>query len=173
MSDAAPGSSVPVHNLGVVFFNWLPSLGCLPSGIVGLGTGLQDAGRASVWADSYRIFVDHPLFGVGPGGFAETSPTAREERDLRWAHNEFLQQGAETGLPGFLLLLGLLAWLFWKLWSVGSGRAAVAALAPKLPVVLSSGYSAHELPPGVRSLAKPWDVQRLEALLREVTTPAP
>ena len=49
----------------------------------------------------------------------------------------------------------------------------ISALAPKLPVVLSSGYSAHELPPGVRSLAKPWDVQRLEALLREVTTPAP
>ena len=45
----------------------------------------------------------------------------------------------------------------------------IAALAPALPVVLSSGYSAQELPVGVRSLSKPWDSRRLEALLREVS----
>lgn len=104
------------------------------------GDGLAervDPGRASAWADSYRLLREHPLVGVGPGGFGENSPTAGEERDLRWAHNEFLQQGSETGLPGFALLLGLVAWLFWKLWSVGSGRAAVAALAVSALVIHS------------------------------------
>ena len=48
----------------------------------------------------------------------------------------------------------------------------LAVLAPGLPVVLSSGYSAADdagpLPEGVRSLAKPYDRATLEALLREV-----
>ena len=47
----------------------------------------------------------------------------------------------------------------------------LADLAPHLPVVLSSGYSGVEgggpLPEGVRSLAKPYDVARLEAVLRD------
>lgn len=46
----------------------------------------------------------------------------------------------------------------------------IAELAPQLPVVLSSGYSAPDLgplPEGVRMLPKPWDASRLEALLRE------
>lgn len=89
----------------------------------------MDPGRAAVWADSYRLIRDHPVLGVGPGGFGENSPTAAEERDLRWAHNEFLQQGAETGLIGFALLAGLVAWLFWRLWNAGTAAAAVAALA--------------------------------------------
>jgi two-component system, cell cycle sensor histidine kinase and response regulator CckA len=48
----------------------------------------------------------------------------------------------------------------------------IAELAPSLPVVLSSGYSASDdpglLPEGVRSLAKPYDRSTLERLLREV-----
>ncbi|MFZ5442183.1 MAG: hybrid sensor histidine kinase/response regulator [Myxococcota bacterium] len=47
----------------------------------------------------------------------------------------------------------------------------ILALAPSLPVVLSSGYSGPELgplPPGVRTLPKPWDANHLEALLREL-----
>ncbi len=52
----------------------------------------------------------------------------------------------------------------------------LAVLAPALPVVLSSGYSAADdagpLPPGVRSLAKPYSRAMLENLLRELT-PSP
>jgi O-antigen ligase len=96
-----------------------------------LGSRFADrlSGRAEVWADSYRLLREHPGFGVGPGGFAENSPTAAIEQDLRWAHNEFLQQGAETGVVGAALLVGLVAWLFFALWSAGSAPAAVAAMA--------------------------------------------
>ncbi|MDP2275491.1 MAG: PAS domain-containing protein [Archangium sp.] len=52
----------------------------------------------------------------------------------------------------------------------------LAVLAPALPVVLSSGYSAADdagpLPPGVRALAKPYSRAMLEKLLRELT-PSP
>ncbi len=51
----------------------------------------------------------------------------------------------------------------------------IAVLAPDLPVVLSSGYSAVDapggMPEGVRTLAKPYDVAKLEAVLREATAP--
>jgi O-antigen ligase len=55
-------------------------------------------------------------------------PTAARERDLGWAHNEFLQQGAETGIIGLALVLALLGWVFWRLWNAGTAAAAVAAL---------------------------------------------
>ena len=87
------------------------------------------AGRSEVWADSYGLLRDHSVFGVGPGGFADNSPAAADEQDLRWAHNEFLQQGAETGIVGVTLLVGLVAWLFYALWTAGTAPAAVAALA--------------------------------------------
>lgn len=49
----------------------------------------------------------------------------------------------------------------------------IGEIAPGLTVVVSSGYTAIELPPQLppttRSLAKPYDVRRLEALLKEVT----
>ena len=90
---------------------------------------LLDRGRAALWADSYRLVREYPGFGVGPGGFAEQSPTAAAERDLRWAHNEFLQQAAETGLPGLVFLAALLAWLLWGLWRANTTPAAVAAFA--------------------------------------------
>ena len=48
----------------------------------------------------------------------------------------------------------------------------IAVIAPGLPVVISSGYSADDdpgpLPDGVRSLSKPYSARTLEALLREV-----
>ncbi len=48
----------------------------------------------------------------------------------------------------------------------------INSLSPALPVVLSSGYSTLELPPGVHSLAKPWDARRIETLLRKITSPS-
>jgi len=32
-----------VYNLGVVFFNWLPAIGCLAVGVTGLVIGISDA----------------------------------------------------------------------------------------------------------------------------------
>ncbi len=37
---------------------------------------------------------------------------ARSTRDLRWAHDEFLQAGAEIGLLGYVLAVGLFLWGF-------------------------------------------------------------
>ena len=62
--------------------------------------------RRQIWVASEAVFRDHPLLGVGSGAH----PVAVESilgRPLV-AHNTFLSVLAELGVPGELLLLGLL-----------------------------------------------------------------
>jgi O-antigen ligase len=90
--------------------------------------------RLTLWSEAVAITAERPLFGVGPGRFQAVSPTALADRDARWAHHEFLQLGAESGVVGLVLLAGVFVWGFARL-SVGPpdtitalGAAALAAL---------------------------------------------
>ncbi|HEV7509713.1 MAG TPA: O-antigen ligase family protein [Thermoanaerobaculia bacterium] len=83
-------------------------------------TGRLDGWRAAVW-----MLREHPLTGVGQGAYgAEFAPAklALLDRGVRFftdlketgfanAHNEFLEVGAEWGIPGLLAL----AWALWVL----------------------------------------------------------
>jgi peptidoglycan/xylan/chitin deacetylase (PgdA/CDA1 family) len=91
--------------------------------------------RVELWQDALSLLRDHPLTGVGPGRFAMASALARTDADARWAHNGFLQVGAETGLVGLALVVLLFAWGLARLWSSPGdprlallGMVAVAAL---------------------------------------------
>ncbi len=71
--------------------------------------------RMQFAATSLRIIADHPLSGVGTGGFeaayaAEIAQT--EARVSNNPHNQYLLTTAQLGLPGLLLLLAvfILAW---------------------------------------------------------------
>jgi O-antigen ligase len=75
--------------------------------------------RVALWHDAVVLIQEQPLFGVGPGRFSSASPIASTDRDEPWAHQEFLQQGAETGWPGLVLLVLLFAWGFARLAAVG------------------------------------------------------
>ena len=91
--------------------------------------------RLVLWRDAIDLLRAHPLLGVGPGGFQVYSPTARSDIDARWAHHEFLQFGAETGVPGMVLLLAAVALALGSAHADQAtttgvlGTAAVAALA--------------------------------------------
>ena len=89
-------------------------------------TSLSEA-RLRLWHDAISIAADHPWTGIGWGGFATTSPLARSNEDLRFAHNEFLQQAAELGLPGLLLTISLFGWGFARLY-VSRNSDAIAVL---------------------------------------------
>jgi len=102
-----------------------------------LGAIAQDSvgeRRALLWRDAVDIMREHPVIGAGPGSFRELSPTALDDRDAVWAHHGFLQVGAETGVPGFLLLVALFVWGFARLWAgppdaiTALGAASLAAL---------------------------------------------
>jgi O-antigen ligase len=89
-------------------------------------TSLTEA-RVALWHDALDIVADHPITGVGWGGFATTSPIARSDEDLRHAHHEFLQVAAESGIPGGLLLVLLFACAFARIY-VASSPDATAVL---------------------------------------------
>lgn len=117
----------------------------------GIGPGWEartaevlDLGRARAWSDAYGIMSDHPLAGVGPGGFADASRNALFESDLGWAHNEFLQVGAELGVVGLYLVLSLFAWAFMRLSSPLAGSSTVVALGvAALAAHASADYILH------------------------------
>jgi hypothetical protein len=75
--------------------------------------------------------------GFDPSRAADLSPTTLRDRDVRWAHRAPLQVGAETGLVGLVLFLGILSWAFAWLQQGSGRRGGALAMA-----VLASG-SAH------------------------------
>jgi O-antigen ligase len=77
-----------------------------------------------LWRDAADLMKEHPLTGVGPRRFRAESQIAIADPDTTETHNEFLQQGAETGIPGLVLLLALFGWVF-----AGAVRAATPAAA--------------------------------------------
>jgi O-antigen ligase len=91
--------------------------------------------RPALWHDALVLMSHHPAYGVGPGRFIRQSPIARSDLDARWAHNGFLQQGAEQGVMGLVIVVLLFAWAFVRLWVTPSpdavnalGAAGLAAL---------------------------------------------
>lgn len=61
--------------------------------------------RVHQWAESVAMVEESPWRGRGVGSFAAEAPSALLDRDVRWSHSLWLQQAAETGLPGLALLL--------------------------------------------------------------------
>lgn len=69
--------------------------------------------RLEYWRASWRMFLDHPVAGVGLGAFPAVYPqygrsTAKYER-LEQAHNDYLQLLTDTGLIGAAIALWFLA----------------------------------------------------------------
>lgn len=60
--------------------------------------------RFDYWEAALRITKDHPLTGVGPGGFgAAYLEIKRPQSEMtKLAHDDYLQQAADSGLPGAL-----------------------------------------------------------------------
>jgi O-antigen ligase len=92
----------------------------------------DDAGRVKIWERGIGYMLGRPVFGVGMGNFQTAegtlSPLARAResgRGVRWgaAHNMFVQIGAELGLPGLLLFIGLIGSLFAALRRVARSAA--------------------------------------------------
>ena len=56
---------VVVHNLGVIFFNWLPALGCLAAGVTGLFVGVKEWEKATVGGGLYLLAgaIGFAMFG--------------------------------------------------------------------------------------------------------------
>jgi O-antigen ligase len=101
-------------------------------------TGLKEASQAAdgalgtrveLWREALSLTRESPVTGVGPGRFADKSPTASGDPDLRWAHTAVLEQAADQGIPGALLLAALAGWAFVALAASASSRPTPVAAA--------------------------------------------
>ena len=94
--------------------------------------------RRIIWADSVDLIRSRPLLGTGPGNFELHLPSHRSvARHREWselmgdrqhiayrAHNEYLEQAAETGIVGLGVFLWMLGSLIWAGGAIVRRRAA-------------------------------------------------
>jgi len=130
---------------------------------------LSVAGRAAIWRNTLVMIQEHPLRGVGLGAHSATYPAYHRRAvvdplfsprtHLDFAHNDYLQLGAETGLVG-VALLAVLGAAFVR---VGRGArsgggetalaaAAIASAAGLLTDAFFSFPAYRALPPWVLAL---------------------
>ncbi|MDE0312168.1 MAG: O-antigen ligase family protein [Caldilineaceae bacterium] len=72
--------------------------------------------RLLIWRDALALWVQYPLFGVGPGGFywnfpAFLQPSPAANPNLLHPHSVWLEYATGWGVAGLLWLCALLFWL--------------------------------------------------------------
>jgi O-antigen ligase len=72
----------------------------------------SEESRLELLKDAVKLTIFHPLFGVGPGEFAEANWAEAQTRGVhiaaQRAHNAYLQIASEMGIPGLLFWAGSL-----------------------------------------------------------------
>jgi probable O-glycosylation ligase (exosortase A-associated) len=73
-------------------------------------------GRLNAWTTSWRVFLDHPVVGVGPNNLEVVYKSYSPEPErFRVSHNAYLQILCECGLPALLLFLAAIGSAWWNL----------------------------------------------------------
>jgi O-antigen ligase len=96
--------------------------------------------RLNIWKISWDIFLEHPLVGVGSGMLPGLLEPYKEKGLIDFtshAHNTYLHELAEDGIPGFLLVTGALIYFFVKYFKVYRKAADPLAKAFSLGASLS------------------------------------
>ena len=89
---------------GIVGALALGVLLALPSRISEIDAGESSAaGRVDAWYSGLEMFVSHPVFGLGPGLFADNNANLT-------AHNSFILVIAEMGIVGYTLWLAFISY---------------------------------------------------------------
>jgi O-antigen ligase len=111
----------------------------------------SETGRLQIWKRGVGYMMSHPLLGLGPNNFqaaeGRLSPYAERQQygiGVRWnaAHNSFIQAGAELGIPGLVLFVGVIGAAFEGLRRSGRVERSIAAReargAPLTPALTAS-----------------------------------
>ncbi|MFF4899828.1 O-antigen ligase family protein [Streptomyces sp. NPDC001068] len=109
---------------------WALAANALPAGLTTALTGPLTERRVQLWRDALHLARTNSVLGLGPGRFGEVSgaTSGAAPPDGR-PHSALLQQAAEQGLVGVLLLVAAFCWILYALWR--SARST--------PVVLTAG----------------------------------
>ena len=71
--------------------------------------GIEHESRYEMYVDGLRIFIDHPVFGVGLNNFGKYFYTGE------YSHSDYIEPLATTGLIGFILYQAFYVFLFLRL----------------------------------------------------------
>ncbi|MFE2844990.1 O-antigen ligase family protein [Streptomyces scopuliridis] len=114
----------------VVGTSWAVAERALPEGLSVSLEGQLTQYRVGLWHDAAELAKENPLLGAGPDRFGDLSPTISQSLDTDGKpHSAPLQQAAEQGAVGVLLLGAVFGWLLY-----GLGRSPCST-----PVVLTAG----------------------------------
>lgn len=99
---------------------------------------------------AFDMFVDHPLLGVGPGGYPFRYESYAELIGLkvrdgtRQPHNLYLHIASELGFAGLVVFLAMFGTLIWRLWVMSRDDARRGVVDPVRAGMLGSlvGYAA-------------------------------
>ncbi|QOV40329.1 O-antigen ligase family protein [Streptomyces ferrugineus] len=124
----------------VTGLTWAIAANAVPGGLFARLEDQLTAHRIDLWHDALRLAREDLALGVGPGRFRELGTTAtRTLLSDGKPHSAPLQQAAEQGLVGVLLLAAAFCWILFALWrttrptpvalTAGAALTAVAAIA--------------------------------------------
>ncbi|MEU6089855.1 O-antigen ligase family protein [Streptomyces sp. NPDC047085] len=118
---------------------WAVAAGALPGGLGEALEGRLDPQRVQLWQNALRLARRAPGLGIGPGHFGEPGGTASGALPDGKPHSAPLQQVAEQGVVGVLLLAATFCWVLHALWrtprptpvalTAGAALTALAVLA--------------------------------------------
>ena len=124
----------------VTGLTWAVAGKAVPDGLFVSLEGQLTSHRIGLWQDALHMAHRDAALGVGPGRFGElsTTATAAPLSDAK-PHSAPLQQVAEQGVVGVVLLAAAFCWLLYTLWrsprptpvalTAGAALAALAAIA--------------------------------------------
>ncbi|MER6347214.1 O-antigen ligase family protein [Streptomyces sp. NPDC001595] len=116
---------------------WAVAAQTLPTGLLAFLEGPLTPHRVDLWRDTLALAREDTALGVGPGRFGELSEAvAGSPLSDGKPHSAPLQQAAEQGVIGLLLLVAVFCWMLHMLWRTArptpvalSAGAALTALA--------------------------------------------
>ncbi len=111
--------------------------------------------RLDYWRAAWQIAVSKPILGSGPGTFAIAYQAVKkpESEMARLAHNDYLQQASDSGVPGLITYAAFVGGVLWiAYWRLDWSKAPVVC-GVWLGLVASSLQSAFEFTLYVPSLA--------------------
>ncbi|WP_093911202.1 O-antigen ligase [Streptomyces sp. cf386] len=124
----------------VTGLTWAVAERAVPAGFASWLEGQLTSHRIQLWRDALHLAREDLALGVGPGRFGELSTTATGTllSDGK-PHSAPLQQAAEQGVAGVILLAAAFCWMLFALWrtarptpvvlTAGAALTAVAAIA--------------------------------------------
>ncbi len=86
--------------------------------------------RWQIQKTAFKIFIDHPLLGVGLGCYPLANNKYRPDLGLRDAHDTYLRLAAELGLPGLLIWAALVVSVLKQVKRTLRGKSKLQSVEP-------------------------------------------